>query len=227
MFDDDIIDDPKGYALSHVSPRDLRHDLSEEYDPHFHSFQFKCDCGRWFYSGIAADETELARHRQIAQRDHAIHARVSLDPEDINLAESLVSTLLEDDYDDLDEDPKAYALTHGVGRRIAVAYAEYVPSDDPDDCEPVEYGWENEEGEEMEVDEWDDEGETPVTKAVKFLGEKVPEVSASFFHPGVWYSEREENMRTGGSTERTFHLKGFTPEEEEAVYAGVKRYPKI
>lgn len=47
----------------------------------------------------------------------------------------------------------------------------------------------------------------------------VHETSSSDFHPGLWYISRSSpNMRTGVETETTYHLYGFTEDEEEQIY---------
>lgn len=65
-----------------------------------------------------------------------------------------------------------------------------------------------------------EEGITVVDKTVEYLldnGATMP--SSSSFSPGNWYSsEGDTDMQTGGNTTRSFHLIGYSPEEEEAVY---------
>ena len=64
------------------------------------------------------------------------------------------------------------------------------------------------------------DGKTPVSLAVQFLNAHyATQASASFFHPGIWYiADDEVNSRTGERTSYSFHLKGFTPEQEEEIY---------
>ena len=44
------------------------------------------------------------------------------------------------------------------------------------------------------------------------------------FHPGIWYSNEYSviNYRTGKEEQRSYHLKGFTPDEEREVHAELK-----
>ncbi len=102
-------------------------------------------------------------------------------------------------------------------------------SDDSDDYEE-EHGWIDEEGVEFEPDESDiedgmTESESIVTQAEKFLeDEGAVHASSSHFHPGVWYTtEYEQDFRTGTDEERSFHLKGFSPEEEAEIFKHVTR----
>lgn len=48
--------------------------------------------------------------------------------------------------------------------------------------------------------------------------------SSSCFHENVWYTCRDmdEDYVTGARTEYTFHLKGFTKEEQEIIYNAMK-----
>lgn len=85
----------------------------------------------------------------------------------------------------------------------------------------AEHGWIDEDGVEMTPDEYDaEEGLTAVDKAVKHLrSEGATEASASHFHPGVWYlSMHDPDFRTGDQEERSFHLDGFTLEQERAIF---------
>ena len=82
-------------------------------------------------------------------------------------------------------------------------------------------GWENEEGISMQPDQYDiEEGLTPVDLAVKFLTDNGPvEASSSHFNSGVWYTNYgEQDMHDGSRTNRSFHLLGFTPEQEEEIF---------
>jgi len=85
-------------------------------------------------------------------------------------------------------------------------------------------GWENEEGEPIELDKYDiEDGLTLADIAAKFLkdeGASVSFASASHFHPGVWYSTEPSiiDYGTGEREERNFHLAGFTAEQEKAVW---------
>lgn len=87
-------------------------------------------------------------------------------------------------------------------------------------------GFEDEDGESMLPDEYDiEEGITAVDKAVEFMKNKGGnEPSSSQFHTGVWYTtpDPDRNYETGEDTYYSFHLKGFTPEEEEEIYNKMK-----
>lgn len=85
-----------------------------------------------------------------------------------------------------------------------------------------ETGWIDGEGVDMTPDEVDrEEGLTAVDKAVKFMrNEGAIEPSSTAFHPGVWYSTEFSviDYGTGEEEERSFHLDGFSPEEEREIY---------
>ena len=51
----------------------------------------------------------------------------------------------------------------------------------------------------------------------------VSEPSSSHFHPGVWYTAYEYNQdySTGAVENRSFHLKGYTEDEERRVFEGL------
>jgi hypothetical protein len=102
-------------------------------------------------------------------------------------------------------------------------------SDDSDDYEE-EHGWIDEEGVEFEPDENDiedgmSESESIVAQAVKFLEyEGAAHASSSHFYPGVWYTtESEQDYRTGADEERSFHLDGFSPEEQAEIFKAITR----
>lgn len=85
----------------------------------------------------------------------------------------------------------------------------------------AESGWSDADGSTMEPCEFEqEEGLTCVDLAVEYLqNEGVTEPSASFFHVGVWYDGAEShNMHSGAWETNSYHLKGFTPEEEAAIY---------
>lgn len=74
-------------------------------------------------------------------------------------------------------------------------------------------GWEDPEDEMSAVD-----------NAVEFLADRALEASDSMWHQGTWYnSEGEQDMHTGDWTTFSYHLKGFTAEEEELIFHGWKR----
>ena len=94
------------------------------------------------------------------------------------------------------------------------------------DGEDVDAGFESpEEGHDMRPDAVEiEDGRTAVDNAIEFIkAEGGSEPSASFFHVGVWYSTADDEIdyHSGHRTQRSFHLKGFKPEEEAYVYKAV------
>jgi hypothetical protein len=105
----------------------------------------------------------------------------------------------------------------GEGKRIQVAYSLITPESAANgDFEDT--GWLDEKGVEMsDLEGWDN-ADTPVDKAVGYLGsEGVDAVSSFPFSPGAWYI-RVDNQENGNVMEYTYHLSGFTPEEEQEIY---------
>jgi len=80
----------------------------------------------------------------------------------------------------------------------------------------------------MEPDEYDkEEGLTCVDLAVKFLQhEGAIHASSTQFHSGVWYSTEFSviDYSNGTEEERSFHLYGFTEEEERAIWHELVKY---
>ena len=75
---------------------------------------------------------------------------------------------------------------------------------------------------EDEMPETFDEDDTldDVIRVLRNAGAIVP--SSSSFHRNIWYSTHaEENFFTGASVTYTFHLKGFTLDEECVIYAAL------
>ena len=50
------------------------------------------------------------------------------------------------------------------------------------------------------------------------------EASSSRFSPGVWYEYTEEMDQNGTSTRESFHLKDYTPEEEEQIFNHIENH---
>jgi hypothetical protein len=121
---------------------------------------------------------------------------------------------------------RRFGNTAPTGRLIRITFSRITPADGEDDEPSEEHGWIDEEGVDMEPDEVDrDEGLTAVDKAVKFLErEGVMEASSSAFHPGVWYSTEYSvtDYGTGEEEQRSYHLKGFTPDEEREIHRALK-----
>lgn len=109
-------------------------------------------------------------------------------------------------------------------KRILTTYEVITPeSAEAGDAE--ERGWHDEEGHSCEPDEYDKEdGLSAVDIAVKFLRNKgACHASSSHFHAGVWYStEGEQDYRTCAETTYSFHLKGFSAQEEKDIWTKLK-----
>jgi hypothetical protein len=121
-----------------------------------------------------------------------------------------------------DLDPKELAMSMDMPTpRITTTYStvEWGDSGDPDDY-TEDHGYEDEEGQKIEVDEFDrEDGLDIVDMAVKFLQSKgVTAASSSHFHPGIWYSSEEIDMHTGATTTYNFHLEDFTDLEEQSIF---------
>jgi hypothetical protein len=113
--------------------------------------------------------------------------------------------------------------------RTSFSRVTWGDSGDSDDYEE-EHGWIDEEGVEFEPDESDvedgmSESESIVAQAIKFLeDEGAAHASSSHFHPGIWYStESEEDFQTGANEERSFHLDGFSKEEQAEIFKAITR----
>lgn len=106
--------------------------------------------------------------------------------------------------------------------RVIVSYYETWSPED------VEIGDTDDKGEldawEVEVDEYDrEEGLDHTDIAADYLIDKgVSEPSSSHFHPGIWYTMYgDSDFRTGDRTNESYHLKGFSEDEEKEVYEKV------
>lgn len=88
-------------------------------------------------------------------------------------------------------------------------------------------GWIDDEGVSMKPDQYDiEDGKTSIELAIDFLKENgALEASSSHFHPGVWYTNDKynENFKTGEVEQRSFHLKGFSPEEEQSIFNAITK----
>ena len=106
-------------------------------------------------------------------------------------------------------------------KRIATTY-QIVTPESAEAGDFSDQGWEDEEGVSMIPDQYDaEDGITAVDKAVKFLKDKGGnEPSSSQFNVGVWYStpDPDRDYHTGEETYYSFHLKGFTSEEEKVIF---------
>jgi len=133
-------------------------------------------------------------------------------------ATAIVDKLLEADED---FDPREYLLNPpaATGRRIRISYSTYT-EDSIAAGDAEDHGWENEEGVEMDPDKWDiEDGKTAAQKATEFLNEKgAIHPSSSHFHPGIWYHDSNNDWRGNELIEYSYHLSGFTPEEEQEIF---------
>jgi hypothetical protein len=106
-------------------------------------------------------------------------------------------------------------------RRITSTYQVVTP-ESAEDGDYAEHGWNDEEGELIECDDWDiDENISLVDKAVSFLRNKgAHESSSSHFNIGCFYStvDPDVNYTTGEETYYTYFLNNFTEKEEEEIF---------
>ena len=105
-------------------------------------------------------------------------------------------------------------------RRIAISFSETWFPAGQEEYEEV-HGWENKEGEDLTLDEWDvGEGLNNATKAIDWLRNH----GATDTGNDDWYSsEPVENYHDGHSRELSFHLKGYNNEELSEIYNAVVR----
>jgi hypothetical protein len=137
-------------------------------------------------------------------------------------AHQIVNNLLEAD----DFDSKAFVVNNNLYPipKIKTTFSRVTWHEDGEgdpDAYDEEHGYEDEDGQELELDEFDDQEGVQLAGVVAtwLRNRGVMEASSSHFHPGVWYSsEGEQDMRTGANTTRSFHLEGFTPDEEQDIY---------
>ena len=128
------------------------------------------------------------------------------------------------DIENYDNNINEIAIPEGE-KRIATTYQTVTP-ESAEQGDYADQGWEDEEGESMLPDEYEiEDGVTAVDKAVRFLLDKGGnEPSSSHFNTGVWYStpDPDRNYRTGEEKYYSFHLKGFSPEEEAEIFNRIK-----
>lgn len=151
----------------------------------------------------------------------------------------IVAALLEDDQPEfpLDDprlnldpdaiDAKSYLTRVEPPKLIKTTFSRTTP-ESAEQGDFSETGWIDEEGEDMTLEPWEErEGITVVDKAVKFLRrEGVSETSSVPWHPGGWYSSgwSDPDMHTMEQEERSYHLEGFTREEETLIF--LKLFPQ-
>lgn len=149
---------------------------------------------------------------------------------------TIVQALLESDGlpnglpDDLSDEEIRADVDELISKRfprILISFSRTTP-ESAEDGDFSETGWIDEEGVEMtpDIDYEDDDPykETVASKAIAFLkDEGACYASSSDFYPGVWYTTEYQTLdyHTGEEEEKSYHLKGFTEEEEQAIYQGV------
>ena len=102
--------------------------------------------------------------------------------------------------------------------RIRITFSKWRFEGEEEDPEE-EHGWIDEDGVVIEPDE-DDEDDTLVDAAVDFLtDEGAVTASSSSWHPGLWYSsDSEQDPHTGWTEQRSYHLVGFTDEDQKSIF---------
>jgi len=104
---------------------------------------------------------------------------------------------------------------------ITTSYRKITPDDDFNEIIKDENGWFDEDGESMLPDEYDIEDDiTVIDNAYNFLKKNyATEASSTHFNKGVWYSANSEtDFITSQETTYSFHLNGFTEQEEETIF---------
>ena len=108
-------------------------------------------------------------------------------------------------------------------RKIAV----YLQTMTPDDVESGDVpSADHDEDIDIALDAIDrKEGKDVADLAAKVLSDAGARPSSSHFHRGVWYETEwsVQDYSTGEEEQKTFHLKGFSPQEEALVYLRVTR----
>lgn len=89
---------------------------------------------------------------------------------------------------------------------------EIITPESAEEGDAAERGWSDEEGTECTVEE-----------AIHFFALKSVEPSSSEFHTGIWFmdAEGDTNFQTGAETRESYHLDGFTVEEEREIYDAI------
>lgn len=94
---------------------------------------------------------------------------------------------------------------------IRISY-EIITPESAEDGDVEERGWEDEEG-----TEYDD-----VEEAIRLLRGSEP--SSSEFHKDVWYtSYGDQDTHDGSTTNLSYHLSGWSEEDERTIYEAVGR----
>ena len=102
-------------------------------------------------------------------------------------------------------------------KKIVTTYQTTTP-ESLENGDYAESGFLDEDGVSMIPDQFDDI--TIIEKSVEFLKDNYAyETSSSGFHIGIWYSATgEEDYSTGEITYYSYHLEGFTEDEEYEIW---------
>jgi hypothetical protein len=127
------------------------------------------------------------------------------------------------------DDGRYFTEQLGTDKGFIVTFSSVTP-ESAEDGDTSDHGFSDYDS--CEPDKFDiAEGLSAVDKAIEYLTDKgASQASASFFHPGVWYSTeyQTEDYGTGEETEYGYHPKNFTEVEQEEIFKGmvgnVKRY---
>jgi hypothetical protein len=148
----------------------------------------------------------------------------------VSNAISIVNRLLEEEGDE-EFNPRDYVVgpdRNGYedrDRRIRISYEQTTP-ESVEDGDTSDSGWIDEEGVEMDLDEYDWEDELTVAeKAAEYLRSEGATDPSSSGGAGTWYSTGWNTVDYGTGTEesKNYHLKNFTEEEEDEIYNLLKR----
>lgn len=136
----------------------------------------------------------------------------------MSTAKAIAQRLLEDELDDLRDD-----IGQLPSRACFIKRYDVFISHDEDNPDGEPYDKNEHEPVEIFVDEYDEEdGRTLADVAVAHLtSEGAAHASSSHFHTGVWYLSDSRLMNDGTYEESTWHLKGFTPEEEAQIFKDI------
>lgn len=169
----------------------------------------------------------MAPHRCPACRSHNVSGDIAEGMVDCyNCGTAFSADRIQEDTTDPDDAADFINRLPLVQPRITVSFSRTTPESSAQG-DASEHGWIDEEGVDMTPDSFDyDEGISAVDKAIKFLKDQgAVHPSSSHFHPDVWYSTEYQtiNYATGEDEERSFHLKDFSPAEQQQIWDAMKR----
>jgi hypothetical protein len=107
---------------------------------------------------------------------------------------------------------------------ITTTYSKVTPGEEDDDEYDEEHGFIDEDGENMNPDEYEIEDNiTAIDIAVKFMKDKngAYEASSSRYSSNTWYTnpEYDEDFSTGAKEKRSYFLhSGWTDAEKEEIF---------